>query len=320
MKKLGVVLQSQIERKSGLGIEQLRKWRQRFGFPPAQTGLSGRSVYSVETVDKLVLIRRLLEAGFRPKEVVTKTTGELEKLILGMGNDRPASEQSELTRTLIEILKQSDIEKFHAKLKKDRSQKTILEFCQNTISPLMISVGDAWANNEIDVYHEHLCTSIVERYLIGETLKYSPKLTYPIFLFALPPKEFHQLGLLMAEAVIAEHGGYIINIGANVPFHSLRLAALSIKADVVAISFSFAYPKRDVLPTLNHLRRLLPVHIQIWAGGSGLGFLRRSPKGVNIYAGLAEIIAACLGLRSVQQAGIPVKGTCSIPDDDISPR
>lgn len=61
MKKIDVVLQSQIERKSGLKIGQLRKWRQRYGFPPAQLGAAGLAVYSIETVDKLVLIRRLLE-------------------------------------------------------------------------------------------------------------------------------------------------------------------------------------------------------------------------------------------------------------------
>jgi hypothetical protein len=33
------VLQPGIERTTGHGIEQLRKWRQRFGFPPAQYGL-----------------------------------------------------------------------------------------------------------------------------------------------------------------------------------------------------------------------------------------------------------------------------------------
>jgi DNA-binding transcriptional MerR regulator len=299
MKNIEVVLQSQIERKSGLGIEQLRKWRQRYGFPPAQLGTSGLAVYSIETVDKLVLIRRLLEAGFKPSEVVQKSSDDLKKLILDISDHRPAAKRSELTQKLIEILKQSDIEEFHSVLKNDRAQKTMLDFCQNTIAPLMISIGDAWANNEIDVYHEHLCTTIVERFLIGETLKNNPKISYPIFLFALPPKEFHQLGLLMVESIIAEHGAWIINIGADVPLFSLKLAAISTKADVVAISFSFAYPKRDVLPVLKHIRRLLPASIQLWAGGSGLRFLRRTPKGIRSIPDLSGIVSSFLDLKPV---------------------
>ena len=298
MLKLEVVLQSQIERKSGLGIEQLRKWRQRYGFPPTEKGITGGVVYSVKTVEKLILIKRLLEGGFKPRHIVTKSSDELKQLIIDITNYRPEVERSDLSQRFIEILKNTDIEKFHKLLKKNRSKKTILEFCQNVIAPLMVSVGDAWANKEIDIYHEHLCTAIVERYLIGETLKYDPKPAFPVFLFALPPKEFHQLGLLMVEAIIAEHGGYIINIGADVPLESIRLAANSTKADVVALTFSSYFPARNIFPILSHLRRLLPVHIQIWAGGSGLAFLRRSPKGVKIFKDLNEVIAACLSLKT----------------------
>ena len=298
MLKLEVILQSQIERKTGLGIEQLRKWRQRYGFPPKETDVTGAAVYSVKIVEKLILIKRLLEAGFQPRQVVKKSSDELTQLILDIINYRPEVVRSELSQKLIEILKCSDIEKFVTLLRKDRSKKTILEFCQNTIAPLMVAVGDSWANREIDVYHEHLCTSIVERYLIGETLKYDPKPALPVFLFALPPKEFHQLGLLIVEAVIAEHGGYIINIGANVPLNSIKLAAHSIKPDVVALTFSFAFPARDVLPILKHLRRLLPADIEIWAGGSGLNFLRRSPRGVRIFKDITEVISACISLKA----------------------
>ena len=280
MKKIEVVLQSQIERKSGLKIGQLRKWRQRYGFPPSELGPQGLAIYSIETVDKLVLIRRLLEAGFKPSDVVRKSSEDLKKLILEISDHRPAAKRSELTQKLIEILKQSDIEEFHSILKNDRAQKTIFEFCQKTIAPLMTSIGDAWANNEIDVYHEHLCTTIVERFLIGETLKNNPKISYPIFLFALPPKEFHQLGLLMVESIIAEHGAWIINIGADVPLFSL-------------------YPKRDVLPVLKQMRRLLPVHIQLWAGGSGLRFLRKTPKGIKNIPDLSGVVSAFLDLKPV---------------------
>jgi len=298
MFKLEIVLQSQIERKLGLGIDQLRKWRQRYGFPPTETDITGGAVYSVKTVEKLILIKRLLEAGFKPRQIVAKSSDELKHLILDISNYHPEVERSDLSQRFIEILKYTDIEKFHKLLKNNRSKKTIFEFCKNMIAPLMVSVGDAWANKEIDVYHEHLCTSIIEQYLIGETLKFSPKLAYPVFLFALPPKEFHQLGLLMVEAIIAEHGGYIINIGADVPLNSIKLAANSIKADVVALTFSSYFPARDVLPTLSHLRRLLSEKTEIWAGGSGLAFLRRSPKGVKIFKDLNEVIAACLSLKT----------------------
>ena len=105
MFKLEIVLQSQIERKLGLGIEQLRKWRQRYGFPPTETDITGGAVYSVKTVEKLILIKRLLEAGFKPRQIVAKSSDELKHLILDISNYRPEVERSDLSQRFIEILK-----------------------------------------------------------------------------------------------------------------------------------------------------------------------------------------------------------------------
>ena len=76
---------SEIELVTGFGKEQLRKWRQRFGFPPKESNFSGETAYSLTTVNQLLLIKRLLEAGFRPAQVVGKSIVELEKLKMGIG-------------------------------------------------------------------------------------------------------------------------------------------------------------------------------------------------------------------------------------------
>jgi hypothetical protein len=110
--------------------------------------------------------------------------------------------------------------------------------------------------------------------------------------FTLPPGEHHLLGLLMAEAVMAEQGAVTINIGSDIPLNNLKLASISCKADIVALSFSFAYPARAVLPTLLHVRRLLPPHIQIWAGGAGISVIRKNPKGVKIIYDFNEVVFA----------------------------
>jgi cobalamin-dependent methionine synthase I len=142
---------------------------------------------------------------------------------------------------------------------------------------------------------------MIERYLIAETLKSKPKRAFPVFLFALPPGERHQLGLLMVEAVMAEAGAYIVNVGTDIPLNSLRLAAADCKADVVVLTFSFSYPLRDVVPTLSHLRRLLPQSTQIWAGGAGLLQVKRAPKGVRIIYNFEEAITGLGKLVKAEQ-------------------
>ena len=283
---------SEIERETGFGKEQLRKWRQRYGFPPRESTLDGQSIYSLKTVDQLHLIKRLLEAGFRPYQVVGKTVLELETLKFQLGLSIKNEKPDELTNKLIEYIKLANLKGFLALLKKKRHTQTMFNFVQNTITPLMVSIGDAWSRDEIDIHHEHLCTACIERYLQSEILKFLPIKGLPNILFSLPPGENHLLGLLMIEAVMAERGVTTINIGSHIPLNNLKLAAISCKSDVVALSFSFAYPARDVLPTLLHFRRLLPLNIQIWAGGAGISVIRKKPKGVKMFYDLNEAVLA----------------------------
>ena len=237
---------------------------------------------------------------------MANTADENLKIFADLNLSKSDVERSESTNDFISLLKQSDSEAFKALLRKRRAKQTMLDFVQQTIAPLMVGIGDAWLSGEIDVYHEHLCSSMIERYLITQTLKSKPKPAFPIFLFALPPGEHHQLGLLMVEAVMAEAGAYIVNVGTEIPLNSLKLAATECKADVVALTFSFSYPPRDVVPTLAHLRRLLPPQMLIWAGGAGLLQVRRVPKGVRIMTHFDEAVKA---LGELMRAGtVPDNG------------
>ena len=285
-------LPSEIERETGFGKEQLRKWRQRFGFPPKESNVDGKIAYSGQTVEQLHLIRRLLEAGFRPAQVVGKTVLELEKLKLELGLNALVYAPDESIVSLIEYIKLNDLKGFLSLLMKKRGKQIMLDFVQNTIAPLMIGIGEAWRRDEIDIHHEHLCSAHIERYLHAEILRLRPREGLPVILLALPPGEHHLLGLLMAEAVLAEEGATTINIGSGIPLNNLKLAAITCKADVVALSFSFAHPSKDILPTILHFRRLLPPEIQIWVGGAGISVIRKKPKGVDFFYDFKDVVFA----------------------------
>ena len=285
-------LPSEIERETGFGKEQLRKWRQRFGFPPKESNVDGKIAYSDQTVEQLHLIRRLLEAGFRPAQVVGKTVLELEKLKLELGLNAVVYAPDESIVSLIEYIKLNDLKGFLSLLIKKRGKQIMLDFVQNTIAPLMIGIGEAWRRDEIDIHHEHLCSAHIERYLHAEILRLRPREGLPVILLALPPGEHHLLGLLMAEAVMAEEGATTINIGSGIPLNNLKLAAITCKADVVALSFSFAHPSKDILPTILHFRRLLPPEIQIWVGGAGISVIRKKPKGVDFFYDFKDVVFA----------------------------
>ena len=292
------VLQNQIESQTGFNREQLRKWRERFGFPHKEFASDGASGYSINTVKQLLLIKRLLEAGFRPAQVLTKPSQDLEEMILLIGQSVLAEFHGESIRKLLDAVARADIASFNEILVHERTTKgTLFNFVKETLSPLMISLGQAWRRGEIDVFHEHLCTSHVERYLNAEILKCEKENGSPNILFAVPPGENHLLGLSMIEAVLTEQGAKGINLGSHIPIHSLCLAAKACEANVVVLSFSFAYPSSKIHPTLMQLRRLLPNQVQVWVGGAGISSIRRQPKGVEIFRKMDDAVKALHQLR-----------------------
>ncbi len=282
---------SEIELETGLGKELLRKWRQRYGFPVLETGVEGKIGYSRNTIQVLLQIKRLMEGGFRPAQIVGRPISELERLSRAIENDKPELSVSKTTGMLLDRLKSADMTGINSLLAKERAKQTLSEFVINTVSPLIGEIGDAWSRNEIQIYHEHLCTSVIQRLLQAEILLCKPKRGYPVILFATPPQEFHALGLLMVEAVLADHGATTFCLGSHVPLNEIKLAALSVNADAVALSFSFSFPERNTRPTLKHLRHLLPSKIELWAGGSGLSSIRRPPNGISIFSNIQDAIA-----------------------------
>ena len=292
MNKLALVPSSDIEFETGFSSDLLRKWRQRYGFPPQEVLTNGKAAYSRETINRLLLIKRLLENGLMPAQVVSRSLLELDRLQQAITNESPNSSSNESIKKLIERLNHMDQEGFLALLVKARSMGTLTEFVTNTVAPLLISIGVAWSKGEIGIYHEHLCSSIVERYLHAELLLYKPKGHFPIILFATPPEEHHILGLLMAEVIFAEQGAQTINLGRSIPLNDLKLAAIAGRANIVALSFSHSMPIRRIKPILTHLRHILPKNVEVWVGGSGIKIKKRPQEGVRIFSGFEEAIVA----------------------------
>ena len=169
---------------------------------------------------------------------------------------------------------------------------TLTEFVQNTIVPLVQGLNADWPRTDIDIYREHLCTSVIERFLHTEISSCKPKRAYPTILFAAVEGERHMLGLLMAEAALADQGANTISMGSHAPFDDIKIGVAACDADVLALSFSFAFAARRVRPALLHLRRLLPDHVEIWAGGAASAVVKRAPKGVRIFSEIQESFGA----------------------------
>jgi len=289
-----LITPADIERETGLDKDLLRKWRIRYGFPTPARTTAAPAAYSREQVAQLRLIRRLIDAGMRPIQVVGKSLTDLARLESALANriDKDAAWEP-ATRRAIQLLAQHDLIGVRALLAEERAHATLADFVCTTIAPLVVATGEAWLSGQLSVYQEHLCTSLVRRRLLHEIAGTVPTKGYPRILFGTLPEELHELGLLMAEAVLGSCGADCISVGAQIPLLEFDRTARACKADIVAISFSAAYPVRRVQPALQHLRQLLPDDVEIWAGGAGCSAaVKRPPRGVRTFSDLIRPVQA----------------------------
>ena len=78
-------------------------------------------------------------------------------------------------------------------------------------------------------------------------------------------------------------------MGAKTPMSDMIKAAAAYQIDIVALSFSVSQNPNHVLDALSELRRLMPAHVEIWAGGRAPVLQRRAPNKVSVIANLAQI-------------------------------
>src|SRR5512135_2440806 len=81
-----------VERDTGLSKDTLRVWERRYGFPQPARDANGERVYPSEQVDKLRLLKRLMDQGHRPGKIAERSIEQLQALAeAGNGRAGPAA-------------------------------------------------------------------------------------------------------------------------------------------------------------------------------------------------------------------------------------
>ncbi|GAB3546680.1 HTH-type transcriptional repressor CarH [Noviherbaspirillum agri] len=279
-----------VERDTGLSKDVLRMWERRYGFPVPERDANGERVYPLEQVERLRLIKRLMDQGHRPGKLIAAPAEELA--LLGPRRAPVAETTGKMVDTerledLMLLIKQHDAHGFVHALQQQLAREGLLRFVQDTVAPLTYRVGEAWENGHFEVFEEHLFTELTKRVLRQAIAGLPPGTGSPRVLLTSAPEEQHFLGLLMFEAILALEGAECIPLGTQMPILEISRAAEAHRADIVALSFSVAFPARQINGLLQQLRTALPESVALWAGGSGV--LRiTTPPGVVRLASLEE--------------------------------
>jgi DNA-binding transcriptional MerR regulator/methylmalonyl-CoA mutase cobalamin-binding subunit len=292
-----------VERDTGLSKDTLRVWERRYGFPSPTRDAQGERVYPLQQVEKLRVVKRLLDAGHRPGAVVALTQEQLEHLGQSATEPLAAASDGELAaperQACIDLIRAHDAPRLRSELTRHLTRMGVARFVTELAAPLNAAVGEAWLRGHLEIYEEHLYAETLQgvlRTAIGSVPEpvdpASPRVLLSTF-----PGEPHVLGLLMLEAVLAMEGCRCTSLGTQTPLWDIGLAAAACRSDVVALSFTACLNPNQIVEGLAELRRKLPAAVQIWAGGSAPVLHRRPLTGVQAFAGLAGMASAVASTR-----------------------
>ncbi|GAA5179357.1 HTH-type transcriptional repressor CarH [Niveibacterium umoris] len=281
-----------VERETGLPKDTLRMWERRYGFPQPERDANDERLYPAEQVDKLRLMKRLLDQGMRPGKLIGASIEELGQLLEARPAPEPdCAQTASRCNTLIEQLRLHRSEELRRALQQSLLKQGLQGFVTDTVAPMNQRVGSAWLRGEIDVPEEHLYTELMQN-LLRSAISAHGGGSSPRILLTTFPDELHVLGLLMAEAMLVSEGATCVSLGTQMPIADIDSAARTGGFDVVALSFSAAYPARQAQDGLAELRHRLPGETSIWAGGRALADRPCAIDGVRIITDIRDTLAA----------------------------
>ena len=331
-----------VERDTGLSKDTLRIWEKRYGFPAPVRDAQGERCYPMDQVERLRVIKRLLDVGHRPGRVVNLPPEDLQTLadrsadaqgprarggrgrptahaepvppMVTTAPPRPGYAAPALPEHWIEDVlmrvDQHDVAGVKRLLAQAVPTLGLARFITEVCAPLLRSMGEGWLRGRFQVPQEHWVSQCLQQSLHAaiHALPPTDPAQSPRVLLTTFPGEPHALGLLMVEGWLTLQGAQVINLGAQTPMADLVEACDHHRADVVALSFSASAPAHLVHDALPAFRSRLPDRVAIWAGGRNPLLARRAPAGVLVLddlGGLSQAVQAWHLLQGHHQACPP---------------
>lgn len=283
-----------VERDTGLSKDTLRIWERRYGFPQPERDGSGERAYPLDQVEKLRIVKRLMDGGHRPGRLVplpieqllhlSANTVDVPRRAVG---ERPAPD----LRAYLGLMRSHDIDALRRLLLQTQIRLGLSRFVIEVVLPLNTAVGDAWMRGQLEIFEEHAyieCLHGVLRQALA-SLPEAAVLDRPRVMLTTLPGEPHGLGLLLAEALLALEGARVLSLGVQTPVWDISLAAAAHRCDIVALGFTGCMNPNQVVEGLIELRSKLPPAVELWVGGSAPVLHRRPVDGVMPFASLEDI-------------------------------
>jgi methanogenic corrinoid protein MtbC1 len=285
---------------TGVPVETLRTWEQRYGFPVAERKPSGHRVYALSNVNRLRRIADAIARGHRAGTVVGATDAELDRLLSATApppapGPLPVNPSQASVDELLAAVAAFDADRLTAALWSDWGRLGPVGFLQQTVAPLIERVGREWEEGRMQIRHEHFLSERLGDVMRAIRLPLDLSSAGPTVICATLPGEAHAIGLQMVALLLSSSGLRVLYLGTEIPPAELGRLAREMGARAVAISVSVASDGAAVKRHLASLREALPRQVQLLVGGQGAPAGRADIVTVEGFAGLVRWAQALRG-------------------------
>lgn len=277
----------QLSKEVGIGIDTLRIWERRYGFPQPERDAVGHRRYPPQQIEELRLVKTLQSLGQRPGQIFTLNPHERRELLQQL-----LELQDPVDADLEALVSAGTPEQISLELRARRGQLGLSEFIYQVAVPLVGLLDRGWTEGRISIAREHLVSDQLEGELRQGLAAGAEGDRKADILFLTLSGERHKLGLLMAACLFQASGCRCRVVNEELPLSEVAPLAAELQVAAVALSFSCHYPTRQAKQDLASLRKQLDPKVKLIAGG---GALRGgvSLQGLQVCTDLRQIPGIC---------------------------
>ena len=155
-------------------------------------------------------------------------------------------------------------------------QYLLHEIYDALVMPVLKSIGDMWANNDISIAEEHVATNTIRNavYALGETLHRKNYKDHSYTLSLALSGDEHDLPLIMTKQILEINGIPVINCGGNTPAKSIKRLLNKFQPDKIIVSLTYCEDKNLANQQLDDLVKITSKnHAKIYMGGAGIHYI-----------------------------------------------
>ena len=267
---------------TGLSTHVIRAWERRYHAVSPQRSATGRRLFTQSDIDRLVLLRRVIQNGHSISHIAGLDRAQLVELAEpttppAIQPDEPTHADSkvpagiaptEIVNHSLEAVAMLDGNALQGILRQAAATFSRQALLDTIYCPLMEQVGRQWSDGSLRIVHGHLASVVIHAQLIS-LLSHSTgdAAEKPCLLIATPAGQCCYLGALAVAITAQDHGWKPVFLGFNLPAEEIAAACPILGPQMVALSITCRVNDAFMQDELTRLSDLLNNGCPLVVGG-----------------------------------------------------